>query len=43
MIVGVGVDLCQISRMEEAMARHDGRFEAKIFTDGERADCKKSG
>jgi holo-[acyl-carrier protein] synthase len=42
MIVGVGVDLCQISRMEEAIGRHDGRFEAKIFTVGERADCRKA-
>jgi len=38
-ILGVGIDLATISRMGEAIARHQGRFEARIFTDGERADC----
>jgi holo-[acyl-carrier protein] synthase len=41
-IVGVGVDLTPISRMAEIIARHDGRFEEKIFTEGERADCRQS-
>lgn len=40
MIVGVGIDLTPISRMAEALVKHEGRFEAKIFTDGETADCK---
>jgi holo-[acyl-carrier protein] synthase len=39
MIVGIGVDLTPISRMAAAIERHEGRFEAKLFTPGERADC----
>jgi holo-[acyl-carrier protein] synthase len=39
-IVGVGIDLTPISRMAAAIERHDGRFEEKLFTDGERADCR---
>lgn len=40
MIVGVGIDLTPISRMAAAISRHEGRFEARVFTDGERADCR---
>jgi holo-[acyl-carrier protein] synthase len=39
MIVGVGLDLCLISRMERALSRSDGRFAARVFTDGERKYC----
>jgi holo-[acyl-carrier protein] synthase len=42
MIVGVGVDLTPISRMAEVIGRHDGRFEARVFTDAERRDCMQS-
>lgn len=42
MIVGVGIDVTPISRMAEALARHGGRFEVKVFTAGERADCRVS-
>ncbi len=42
MIVGVGIDLTPISRMDAAIGRHGGRFEEKIFTDGERADCREA-
>jgi holo-[acyl-carrier protein] synthase len=40
-ILGVGIDLTPISRMQAALRRHDGRFEAKIFTPTERAYCLK--
>jgi holo-[acyl-carrier protein] synthase len=40
MIVGIGVDLEVVSRMEQALARHDGKLEARLFTDGERAYCR---
>ena len=40
MILGVGIDLAPISRMRAAIERHGGRFEEKIFTEGERADCR---
>ena len=39
MIVGVGIDLCQVSRMRSALSRHEGRFAARIFTEDERAYC----
>jgi holo-[acyl-carrier protein] synthase len=40
MIVGVGVDLTPVSRIERAMAAHPERLEARLFTDGERAYCR---
>jgi holo-[acyl-carrier protein] synthase len=40
MIVGVGVDLTPVSRMEKALAAHPERLEARLFTDGERAYCR---
>ncbi len=39
MIVGVGLDLCLISRIERALSRSAGRFAARVFTDGERSYC----
>src|SRR5262245_56591863 len=39
MILGVGIDLTPIDRMQAALARHAGRLEAKLFTDGERRFC----
>ena len=41
MIVGVGIDLTPISRMADALQRHEGRFEARVFTEKERADCRE--
>jgi holo-[acyl-carrier protein] synthase len=40
MILGVGVDLTPIHRMEAALGRHGGRFEAKLFTEAERQYCQ---
>ncbi len=40
MIVGVGLDLCLISRMEKAIARSGGRFAARVFTAEERRYCE---
>ena len=37
MIVGVGLDVCSIQRMEEALARHGERFWRRILTDHEQA------
>ncbi len=34
-VLGVGVDLCAVPRMERAMARE--RFAQRVFTEGERA------
>ena len=37
MIIGLGSDLCNIERIEAALARHGGRFERRCFTEVERA------
>lgn len=37
MIIGFGSDLCDIRRIEDALARHGERFVRRIFTDVERA------
>ena len=36
MIIGFGSDLCDIRRIEEALARYAGRFEKRCFTEIER-------
>ncbi len=35
MIVGTGVDLCEVHRMREAIERHGDRFKRRVFTDRE--------
>jgi holo-[acyl-carrier protein] synthase len=40
MIVGVGTDLCQVSRIGRALERWGERFEKKVFTPGEIAYCR---
>lgn len=40
MIIGVGIDLCPISRMERALSRHAPRFAERVFTPAERAYCE---
>jgi holo-[acyl-carrier protein] synthase len=37
MIIGLGSDLCNIERIEAALARHGDRFELRCFTETERA------
>ena len=37
MIVGSGVDLCEVARMREAIERHGDRFKSRVFTDREMA------
>ena len=39
MIVGVGLDLCLISRMARALSRSEGRFAARVFTADEQLYC----
>jgi holo-[acyl-carrier protein] synthase len=43
LIVGIGSDLTDIRRIEQALVRFGGRFEARVFTDIERSrsDRKK--
>src|ERR1700759_1773546 len=37
MILGIGSDICDIRRIEKAIARHGVRFLERIFTEPERA------
>jgi holo-[acyl-carrier protein] synthase len=39
-ILGIGVDLTPISRMQRAFDAHPERLEARLFTDAERAYCR---
>ena len=39
MIVGVGIDIVRVDRIERAMSRWGGRFLARVFTPGERRYC----
>ena len=35
MIVGTGVDLCEVGRMRDAIERHGERFKNRVFTEAE--------
>jgi holo-[acyl-carrier protein] synthase len=37
MIIGFGIDLCDIRRIEESLVRYGERFTKRCFTDAERA------
>jgi holo-[acyl-carrier protein] synthase len=39
-IVGSGIDVIEIARVDRALARHGGRFAARVFTLHERAACE---
>ncbi len=39
MIRGLGIDIMQVSRMEDAVRRHGERFLKRIFTEAELAYC----
>jgi holo-[acyl-carrier protein] synthase len=41
-IVGLGVDICEIGRMERALTRHR-RMRERVFTPEERAYCDSKG
>src|SRR5689334_6835983 len=41
MILGLGSDICDIRRIEEAIARHGDRFLLRIFTETERAKAAR--
>jgi holo-[acyl-carrier protein] synthase len=34
-VAGIGIDLCEISRIQDAIARHGERFVARLFVPGE--------
>src|SRR6266849_1895698 len=39
MIVGTGIDIAEIPRIAQALARHGDRFLRRVFTDGEIQYC----
>ncbi len=39
MIVGLGIDLVDVARMERLLERHPERAPARLFTDEERSHC----
>ena len=41
MIVGLGVDIAEVSRVQAAIERHGERFLARIFTAAEQAYCER--
>jgi len=41
--MGLGLDLCPIDRMEQAIGRHGDRFVERIFTALETSHCNKAG
>jgi holo-[acyl-carrier protein] synthase len=41
LILGVGSDICDIRRIERAIARHGSRFLERVFTDVERAKAAR--
>ena len=40
MIIGTGVDICEVSRIAESIARFGDRFLQRVFTEGEIRYCK---
>ena len=41
MIVGIGVDLVEVERIDRAIERHGGHFLQRVFTEREIAYCSK--
>jgi len=41
MIIGMGSDLCNIERIAASLARYGERFEARVFTENERAKAAR--
>jgi holo-[acyl-carrier protein] synthase len=41
MIIGIGSDLCNISRIEKSLARFGERFTNRVFTDTERRKAER--
>jgi holo-[acyl-carrier protein] synthase len=37
MIIGIGSDICDITRIEKSLARFGQAFENRVFSEGERA------
>ncbi len=42
MIVGLGLDVAEIHRIEKAIERHGDAFKRRVYTAAEQADCERS-
>ena len=42
MILGIGIDICDINRVSKTLERYEKRFEERCFTDLERKKCQRS-
>jgi holo-[acyl-carrier protein] synthase len=40
MIVGTGIDIAEVPRIAQTIARHGDRFLQRVFTEGERGYCE---
>ena len=41
MILGIGSDICNITRIERSLARFGAAFERRVFTEGEQAKAQR--
>lgn len=40
-IIGIGIDIEEVARVDDLLRRYGDRFVARIFTDGEAAYCRR--
>jgi holo-[acyl-carrier protein] synthase len=40
MVIGIGIDIAEVDRLREAIARHGERFLSRIYTEAERRYCE---
>src|SRR5262245_6383845 len=40
-VIGVGVDLVEVQRVQDVLTRHPDRFPARVFTPAETAYCQR--
>ena len=40
MVIGIGIDIAEVDRVREAIARHGERFLSRIYTEAERRYCE---
>lgn len=40
MVIGIGIDIAEVDRVRDAIARHGERFLSRIYTEAERRYCE---
>lgn len=43
MVLGLGIDVVEVDRLDRALKRHGERLERRVFTERERLDCRRRG